>query len=138
VASLAAAQFHLLREIFDLARRQRASLEQDSIEEVVALMEEREAILDQLQQLAEEAAEPPSNVVPLPGAEDYARQDAIALDTVIRGILEHDRGNEELLVEKMQAIRDELPRLRRGRQASAGYRGSPAWEQTGGYADRVS
>lgn len=138
MASLAAAQFQLLREIFDLARRQRVSLERDEIEEVVALMAEREAVLEQLQQLAEEAADPPSNVVALPGAEDHARQDAIALDTVIRGILEHDRGNEALLLEKMQAIREELPRIRQGRRASAGYRSAPAWEQTGGYADRVS
>lgn len=138
MANLAAAQFHLLREIFDLARRQRHSLEQDDIDAVLELMEEREAILAKLQEMADEAAAPPSNVVALPGAEEHARQDQIALDTVIRGILEHDRRNEELLLEKMAAIRQEMPRLRQGRRAAAGYRESPIWEQTGGYADRAS
>lgn len=138
MANLAAAQFHLLREMFDLARRQRLSLEHDDIDEVVDLMEEREGILHRLQELVTGADAPPRNLVPLPSAEEHARQDQIALDTVIRGILEHDRRNEELLLEKMAAIRQEMPRLRQGRRAAAGYREVPAWEQTGGYADRAS
>ena len=93
--SLAASQFELLREVFDLARAQRASLERDDIDSVLELMGEREAIIERLARLAEEAAETPDNVVTFPGAEDHARQDALALDTVIRGILEHDRQNED-------------------------------------------
>jgi len=120
--SLAVQQFELLREVFDLARAQRASLERDDIDQVIALMGEREAIIERLAQLAEAAAEMPGNVVTFPGSEDYVRQDAIALDTVIRGILEHDRENEAMLFEKVQQIREELPRLKRGRRAASAYR----------------
>jgi hypothetical protein len=122
VARTAAAQFELLREIFDLARAQRACLERDDIERVLDLMTEREAILERLVRLAEESPDVPSNVVPFPGAEDQAHQDSIALDTVIRGILEHDRHNEAMLVEKMQALHEELPRLQQGRRAAGAYR----------------
>ena len=48
----AALQFELLREIFDLARAQRASLELDDIDRVVDLMAEREVLLTRLTKLA--------------------------------------------------------------------------------------
>ncbi|MCK9486268.1 MAG: flagellar protein FliT [Dehalococcoidia bacterium] len=122
--SLAAIQFELLREVFDLARAQRASLERDDIDAVLDLMGEREAIIDRLARLAEQAAETPENLVVLPGAEEHARQDALALDTVIRGILEHDRQNEEMLYDKVQQLREELPRLQQGRRLAGAYRAS--------------
>ena len=134
--SLAASQFELLREVFDLARAQRASLERDDIDSVLELMGEREAIIERLARLAEEAAETPDNVVTFPGAEDHARQDALALDTVIRGILEHDRQNEEMLYEKMQQLRDELPRLQQGRRVAGAYRASSSVPGT--YVSRTS
>lgn len=140
MASEASLRFELLREIFDLSRKQRDSLEIDDIESVIALMDEREHLVAQLMELATERAEElPPNVVRLPTSEDHARQDEIAIDTVLRGILEHDRRNEEILLEKMQAIREELPRIRRGRQAGAGYRNAGSEPgAVGGYADRVS
>lgn len=120
--SLVSMQFELLREVFDLARAQRASLERDDLDEVLALMGEREAIIERLARLAEAAAETPENVVAFPGAEEHTRQDALALDTVIRGILEHDRQNEAMLFEKIQQIREELPRLQQGRRLASAYR----------------
>lgn len=134
--SLAAKQFELLREIFDLARVQRASLERDDIDQMLELMGERETIIEQLARLAEEMAETPSNVVAFPGAEDQAMQDAIALDTVIRGILEHDRQNEALLFEKMQELREELPRIQQGRRVAAAYR--PGGHDLGPTLNRTS
>ncbi|MCA9855985.1 MAG: hypothetical protein KC458_01770, partial [Dehalococcoidia bacterium] len=107
--SLASMQFELLREVFDLARAQRASLERDDLDEVLSLMGEREVIIERLARLAEEAAETPENVLSFPGSEEHARQDQLALDTVIRGILEHDRQNEAMLFDKIQQIREELP-----------------------------
>jgi hypothetical protein len=115
-------QFELLREVFDLARAQRASLERDDLDAVLELMGEREAIIERLARLAEAAAETPENVVTFPGAVDHAQQDALALDTVIRGILEHDRQNEAMLFEKIEQIREELPRLARGRRVASAYR----------------
>lgn len=120
--SLVSMQFELLREVFDLARAQRASLERDNLDEVLSLMGEREAIIERLAQLAEAAAETPENVVAFPGAEDHVRQDALALDTVIRGILEHDRQNEAMLFDKIQQIREELPRLQQNRRVASAYR----------------
>ncbi|TAJ19697.1 MAG: flagellar protein FliT [Dehalococcoidia bacterium] len=118
----AALQFELLREIFDLARAQRASLEADDIDRVMDLMSERETLLERLTRLAEAHAEFPENVVVFPRAVDVMQQDAIALDTVIRGILEHDRQNEALLQEKMAQIREELPRVRQAFRAANAYR----------------
>ncbi len=120
--SLASMQFELLREVFDLARAQRASLERDDLDEVLALMGERETIIERLARLAEDAAETPENVVSFPGSEEHMRQDQLALDTVIRGILEHDRQNEAMLFDKIQQIRDELPRIARGKRMASAYR----------------
>lgn len=131
----AALQFELLREIFDLARAQRASLESDDIDRVMDLMSERETILERLTRLAEAHAEVPDNVVVFPRAVDSMQQDAIALDTVIRGILEHDRLNEELLQEKMAQVRDELPRVRQAFRAANAYR--PV-DDSAGYLNRQS
>ena len=66
--SVASMQFELLREVFDLARAQRASLERDDLDAVLDLMGEREAIIERLGRLAETAAETPENVVAFPGA----------------------------------------------------------------------
>lgn len=117
----AALQFELLREIFDLARAQRASLEVDDIERVLDLMAEREVLLSRLTRMAEEHAEVPENVVMFPRVVDSMQRDAIALDTVIRGIIEHDRQNEALLREKVAQVRDELPRVRQAFRAASAY-----------------
>lgn len=121
-SSLSALQFELLRELFDLSRAQRASIERDDIDRVLQLMGDREAILSRLADIATAAAEEPENLVRFPGAEDHLRQDALALDTVIRGILEHDRENEVMLAERMDDLRQELPRLAHGRRATSAYR----------------
>lgn len=134
--SFVAVQFELLREVFDLARAQRASLERDDIEAVLDLMTEREAIIERLALMMEEQAETPENIVTFPGAEDHARQDALALDTVIRGILEHDRQNEAMLFDKMEQLREELPRLQQGRRMASAYR--PSGTQAGSLVSRSS
>ncbi len=131
----AALQFELLREIFDLARAQRASLETDDIDRVLDLMAEREVLLERLTRVAEAHAEVPENVVVFPRAVDSIQQDAIALDTVIRGILEHDRQNEALLLEKMAQVREELPRVRQAFRAAGAYR--PV-DEAPGYVNRRS
>ena len=132
---LAAQQFDLLREIFDLSRAQRQCIEREELDEFAALMDERDTILERLQALVIEEASLPENVVAFRVADDPA-QDTLALDTVIRGILEHDRKNEALLAVKMDAIRAELPRLQQGVRANTGYRPTP--DGPGAFMDRVS
>lgn len=133
----AAARFQILREIFDLARAQREHLEGDRLDLVLELMDERDQLMIQLEQLLAEGIEMPANVIAFPSAatSEWAEQDELALDTLIRGILEHDQQNEQMLAEKMDVIRRELPRLKRGRQAHAGYRSQG---EGGRYIDRVS
>lgn len=133
---LAAQQFDLLREIFDLARAQRGCIERDELDRLASLMDERAVLIERLQRLAAEEAALPENVVAFRTSPDHVEQDALALDTVIRGILQHDRENEALLAEKMQAIREELPQLMRGQRAQAGYR--TAQGASGSFMNRVS
>ena len=64
----------------------------------------------------------PDNIVAFPGSVDAVGEDELALDTVIRGILDHDRRNEVVLAGKMEEIRQQLPALNRGQRAVAGYR----------------
>lgn len=131
---LATQQFDVLREIFDLARAQRQCIERDELDRFAALMDERDTLLEQLHLLVQEEASLPENVVAFRTSDDHA-QDTLALDTVIRGIIEHDRKNEALLAEKMDAIREELPRLAQGMRANAGYRTQGA---TGSIMNHVS
>ncbi len=134
---MAAAKFALLRELFDLSREQRAQLEDDRIDLVLALMEERERLVHQLEDLFVESGNVPENVIafPTPTTHDWSQQDELALDTLIRGILEYDQQNEAMLAERLDALRDELPRLDRGRRATNGYR---VTQYGPSYIDRVS
>ena len=116
-------RFSLLRRIFDLARDQRRALEAAELERFETLLDEREALLTELQALtldAEGEALPP-NVIPFPGAIAIEAEDALALDTLIRGILEHDRHNESLLGALLGQIGSELPALEAARRSAAGY-----------------
>lgn len=133
----ATVRFQILRQIFDLARVQREHLEADRLDVVLELMDERDSLMAQLQRLLTEGGEIPDNVIAFPSAANsaWAEQDELALDTLIRGIIEHDQQNELILAEKMSAIRDELPRLQQGHRAHAAYRGGSG---AGMYVDRVS
>lgn len=119
---LAAQQFDVLRRIFDLSRAQRACIEQDEFDRLAELMDQRDRLVADLQRLVEEEASLPDNVVAFRVPEDHTQQDSLALDTVIRGILEHDSANEALLAQRMRLILDELPTFRQGQRAIAGYR----------------
>lgn len=133
----AAARSQILREIFDIARAQREHLEGDRLDLVLELMDERDQLMVQLERLLAEGIDMPSNVIAFrsPATSEWVEQDELALDTLIRGILEHDQQNEQMLAEKMDVIRRDLPRLQRGHRAHAGYRGQV---DGGHYIDRVS
>lgn len=121
----AAPKFALLRQIYDLAREQREALEQDSLERFQHLLDEREELIGRVRVMDTEdvaLSELPRNVVAFPRPSGAAAEDALALDALIRGILERDHDNEMMLAEKMDEIRRTLPDLAAGSRAAAGYR----------------
>ena len=120
----AVARFTILRQIYDLAGEQREALAADDISRFQHILDQREELIARLRAMLGDAAgvDLPENVVAFPRGEQNAAEDDLALDTVIRGILESDRHNEALLLEKMAEIREALPALEEGRRAAAGYR----------------
>jgi hypothetical protein len=116
-------RFVLLRALFDLAREQRHALEARAIERFEALLDDREELLQRIQALTLDAAGEalPANVIPFPGAIPIEAEDALALDTLINGILEHDRHNERLLNALLGEVAAELPALEDGRRGAASY-----------------
>ena len=121
----AAARFLILRQIYDLACEQRDALELDDLDRFQRILDEREELIARLRVIDGHAGEPaelPENVVAFPGTPRAGADDDLALDTVIRGILDQDRGNESLLAEKMEEIREALPALSAGQRAASGYR----------------
>ena len=124
----AAAKFEILRQIHELARVQREALEHDNLDRFQHILDQREELIARLRVLnatsdeAEAGGGVPENVIAFPGASDASAEDGLAIDTVIRGILEHDRHNETVLAEKMDEIRQALPALTAGHRAAAGYR----------------
>ena len=133
----AAEKFEILCSIFERARAQRTALERDDMDTFMGILDERDDLIAQLQHLVEASAEVPDNVVPFPTELNSRNQqdDTLALDTVIRGIVEHDEQNEQLLSTKLDELAAELPTLRHGRRAVQAYR-IPREQQ--GYVDRVS
>ena len=134
----AAARFRLLRDILDLTRAQQSALEEASIDRFEQLLGERAVLIDQLSVLTGEAdaadALPP-NVIAFPGRERGTGEDDLALDTVLSGILYHDRRNQQLLEAMLEEIRRELPTVGAGQQAANGYR---LRQETPRFIDRVS
>jgi len=134
---LAAEKFEILCSIFERARSQRAALDRDDLDTFMRILDERDELIGQLQGLMDASPDLPENVVVFPTELNARTQqdDSLALDTVIRGIVEHDEQNERILTEKLEALSAELPALRHGRQAIQAYR-VPRDQQ--GYVDRVS
>ncbi|MFA7295982.1 MAG: hypothetical protein WC211_02190 [Dehalococcoidia bacterium] len=129
-------RFTLLREVFELARAQRHAIQADDLGEFASLLEQRQAIIDDLVALdSDEAPGLPENVIVFPGAQPTIDDDTLAVDTLIRGILEHDRQNEQLLAELMSGVRNELAALDHGARAVSRY---GAAEPAVGFIDRVS
>ena len=124
----AAAKFEILRQIHELARAQREALEHDNLDRFQDILDQREELIARLRVLnatSDEAAAGgglPENVIAFPRASGASAENGLAIDTVIRGILEHDRHNESVLAEKMDEIRQALPALTAGHRAAAGYR----------------
>ena len=134
---LAAEKFEVLCSIFERARAQRVALEQDDLDTFMGILDERDDLIAQLEGLMEASAQVPDNVVPFPTELNSRNRqdDSLALDTVIRGIVEHDEQNERLLTAKLDALAAQMPVLRHGTQAVQAYR-IPRDQQ--GYVDRVS
>lgn len=132
---LAVAKFEVLREIFGLVQEQHQALLEDRLDRFRELMDHRDGLMDQLQALVDASRETPANLVPLPSAVAEGEQDVIALDAVIRGIIEQDHENEALLAQQMREVSDGLPQVQQGRRAAQGYRVTQGGAT---YVDRVS
>lgn len=134
---LAAEKFEILCAVFERARAQSAALEANDVDAFLAILDERDALLSQLKHLVDSMPELPENVVAFPNEwnERTRHDDALALDTVIRGIVEHDEHNEALLSAQLEQLAGELPALRHGRGAAEAYR---VPSQQRGYVDRLS
>lgn len=126
VSEVAAARFALLRQLFDLAREQRQALDTDDLVRFESILDERQVLLDQLAEFDDGDDSLPQNVVAFPGAEVNEAEDDLALDTVIRGILDQDQRNAAALAMRMDQIRDQLPALALGGQTAGAYRVSVA------------
>lgn len=133
----AAEKFEILCAVFERARAQRAALEADDLPAFLELLDERDALLAQLKQLVDGMPELPENVVAFPTELNVRtrQDDVLALDTIIRGIVEHDEYNEALLSGQLQEMAGQVPALRHGRGAAAAYR-VPSEQR--GYVDRLS
>jgi hypothetical protein len=131
VDQIAEDKFGILRRVFELAREQRDALEQDQLDRFQRILDERERLIGELRQLVEQHGAVPENVIAFPGADD----DTLALDAMLKGILEFDRHNEALLARKMDEIQSELPQLAEGQRAAAGYR---VVRDAASYVDRRS
>lgn len=119
----AAAKFEVLRSIYELARNQREALDRDDLARFDKLLEEREALIRRLGRLAADPAELPPNVIPFPRADAGAiEDDALALDTVIQGILDHDRHNEQALAVRRSKLLESFPDLQAARRSARAYR----------------
>ena len=124
----ATAKFVVLEQIYELASEQREALEGDDLDRFRRILDDRDALIERLGEMAADggdSAEMPANLVAFPRPSDSASEDELALDTVIRGILERDHHNEALLGSKMDEIREALPALATGHRAAAGYRMDP-------------
>lgn len=131
-----ATRFALLREVFDLAKQQRHALDGDDLERFQDLLERRQLLIDELEEISPNAEDGlPENVILFRGPRLSDDDDQLALDTLIRGILEHDRQNETILHSVLDGIRGELSELQHGRAAVARYGSTTPRE---GFIDRVS
>lgn len=134
---LAAQKFEILCAVFERARAQSAALEADDLPTFLEILDERDELLAQLQQLVDSMGELPENVVAFPNElnQRVSHDDKLALDTVIRGIVEHDERNEALLNARLDELAGEVPALRHGRDAASAYRIA---EESRGYVNRLS
>ena len=122
VSRITIAKFELLRDIYDTTRAQCRALEVEDIDGFSELLRERAVMIDRFAELEAEDPGMPENVVAFPGSETNPRDDELALDTLLNGILEQDRRNEAMLREQIAQVRSEFEPLELGRRAAAGYR----------------
>ena len=120
----------LLREILEITRAQEEALSEDRIDRFDQLLDVRAGLIQRVQEIAadaspEEAAPAPlpANVIQFPLApHGAANEDALALDTLLQGIIEGDRRNEQALARKLDEIRLALPAMESHRRGTERYR----------------
>jgi hypothetical protein len=123
--SMTEMRFTLLRQLFDMAVEQRRALDEDDFASFQSVLEARGALIARLEALAADgpSAVLPGNVIPFPRAASQAEDldDRLAIDTLIRGVLEHDQHNESVLEERLLAVQGEIRSMESGQRAVSRY-----------------
>lgn len=130
-------QHHLLSQLLSLSREQRRALEEQRLDDFLALMDEREQVVADL--VALEQAPPPANVLPFPTiAPAIGDPDAkAALHGLIRSILVQDDENERALRDQMDGLHGTLARISHVAAAGRGYAAALGHERRGEGLDRA-
>jgi hypothetical protein len=124
-------QHELLTRLLQLSRAQHDALLQERLDQFLALMGEREQIVDDLLANADQA--PPPNVTVLPragpGASD--RDLKASIGTLLCSVLNQDDENERVLREQLGDLVQALSRINLGYTTARGYAAALATAQVG-------
>jgi len=120
-------RFELLRTVFRLSQEQRQALAEHRLDEFVALLEERDALIEEFRNLNIDTSTP-DNVIPFPGTVGPAGKahvssdDAIALEGLLRAILHVDAENERWLQREVSELREAIGQVGRAKVTVRSYR----------------
>ncbi len=111
-------KFALLKRIFRIAEEQRGALEADRLQRFEALLDERQGLMEAL--LSAAPGTRPENVIEFP-RRGQGEDDAIAIEALIKGIVEIDQQNGESLRAAMSEVARALGTLAEGRRVAQRY-----------------
>ncbi len=120
-------RFELLRTLLRLSQEQQDALAQNRLDQFVALLDEREALIGEFAMV--DAGQPePNNVIPFPGTvgpkgkADARSDDSLALESLLRAVIDTDAENERALREGLADLREAIGQIGRARVTARGYR----------------
>ena len=115
-------RFEVLRSLFEVSQQQRQALQEEQVDQFLALLEEREALIAECSTF--EALETPDNVIPFPGTSMAGTQDAqssddaIALESLYAAIQHIDAENEHTLQLGLEDLRRTIGDLNQARMTA--------------------
>lgn len=109
-------RFAILKQLFELAQRQKTALDNEDVEQFMALLHQREPLLAAL--AGHEEDERPSNVVSINRAsrqsEEASADTETAIGILLRAVIDQDAENELLLRARLGEVQDAITRVSRG------------------------
>ncbi len=127
-------RFELLRSLYQISREQRKALAENRLDSFAALLQEREALIEEFGRLnaAPAAMEPeplqPDNIIPFPGTvvpvglTPVYSDDDFALQSLLHAILHVDAENEQMLQHELRELRESIGQVGRARLSIRSYR----------------